>query len=78
MDAQDPEIERDTYISGPRWAGLREFLVDVAARTGVRLKNVNADKGLIGETIYFTVCGKTSAMWRFKRLIAASIEAHNR
>jgi hypothetical protein len=47
-----------TYIAGPRWAGLKKFLYDLATMTNVELTILDQDKGWVRETVYFKIDGE--------------------
>ena len=62
-----------SYISGPRWAGLREFLVDAANATGVDLASVETERGWLRETVYFEVRGERAKLCDFDALFRSAI-----
>lgn len=67
-----------SYLEAPRWAGTRQFLVEASARAGVELDVSKHEKGLIRETIYFTVRGANENIAHFKLLLAAAVEEYQR
>lgn len=67
----------DSYISGPRWAGVREFIYEASAATGVELVSVDSDKGFFRETVYFSVEGDISSLKKFARLLEIGVENYN-
>jgi len=66
-----------SYIQGPRWAGLREFLFQASVATEVRLTVTEHSKGLLRETIYFTAEGHKPALQRFIDGIRSSVQEYN-
>lgn len=67
-----------TYIEGPRWAGLRKALVQIAHLTDVTLVVDSVDKGLIRETIFYTIRGTREQRLKFEQILIESLEAYNR
>lgn len=65
-------------VSGLRSHGLREFLAEVGDISGVELTVTERDKGIIGDSIYFTISGDEIAITKFKRLFNQSLAEHNR
>jgi hypothetical protein len=57
-----------SYVGAAKWAGARELLIDVSNTVGVELIIDRQDRGLIGETIYFTIVGDNDLVERFKYL----------
>ena len=51
------DIERQSYLAGPRSWGIRQFLYDTALRWHVRLMDVSESKGLLRTTVYYTARG---------------------
>jgi hypothetical protein len=64
--------EYQSYIEGPRWAGVRQVLVDCAQTAGVHIET-SESKGLIRVTVYFTVTGPDKAVASFRSLIDQSV-----
>lgn len=67
-----------SYCEAPRWARTRQFLVEASARAGVELDVSKHEKGLIRETIYFTVRGASENIVRFKRLLSSAAQEYRR
>ena len=65
-------------ISGLRWAGFHEFLLECATIHNVKYRTLERDKGLLRETIYFEVEGKPSDIRAFGRTIDHSIQKYNK
>lgn len=70
--------EWTTYIEGPRWAGIRKFIMDLAMLTDTKLSNVEQDKGWFRETVYFTVSGERENLRRFQGIALKQIEDYGR
>lgn len=66
------------HLEAPRWAGTRQFLVETSARTGVELDISKHEKGLIRETIYFTVRGASEKVAHFERLLSSAAQEYQR
>jgi hypothetical protein len=64
--------EYQSYIEGPRWAGVRQVLIECAQVVGVHIET-SKSKGFIRSTVYFTVTGSDKAVARFRILIDQSI-----
>ena len=67
-----------THISGPRWAGLRSFLNQVAQATDTQLTIEDESKGLIQTEIFFSVEGTDEQISQFKRLVIQTVREHNK
>jgi len=70
-------VQTQGSISGPRWAGLYEFLLECALACNVKYRTLERQKGLLQETIYFEVEGTTSNLRAFNVAVNRSIEQHN-
>lgn len=68
----------NSYMSGPRWAGVRSFLYEAASATGVRLVSVDSDKGLLTETVYFDAEGEVINLRKFARVLESAMARYNR
>lgn len=66
-----------SYVSGPRWMGLKEFIYDGAVRYHLEIDSLEQDKGWINETIYFTVSGTESNVNGFRTYCLRSMEEYN-
>ena len=50
-----PQVQSRGYVHGFRWMGLKEFVFDAAAMAGVRVDFEPVDRGVVLETVWFTV-----------------------
>jgi hypothetical protein len=73
---QPTETSWSSYAEGPRWAGLKTAIYDIAITCGLAAE-INEDKGLIRTTVYFTVRGPQEAIRRFRALLAHAINDYN-
>ena len=59
------EQSYSSYMSGPRWLGIRQALLDAANMVGVRVVIDDVSRGLIRSTVFFTVTGEPAAVDEF-------------
>lgn len=69
--------EWSSYLSGLKWAGINDFLHDAANKHGLSLVVTANPRGLIRETVHFTVKGSAPNLTRFRNDIAKSIVDYN-
>ena len=70
-------ITHESYISGSRWAGVYELLLDIAATYSVQYRTIEEKKGWFTTTIQYAITGEPANVQRFFRCVPQSIEAHN-
>lgn len=66
-----------SYVSGPRWAGLDEFLCELAFKHHLRIEITNQIKKLLRVTYFFTVYGDSDDIERFIKECKNTIESYN-
>lgn len=69
--------EWSSYISGLKWIGLNDLLYDTADHLNLSLVVTANPRGLIRETIHFTVKGETANINKFSSSLAQSIHEYN-
>jgi hypothetical protein len=67
-----------SYVEGPKWAGLKQVLFQLAIYYNLDLVIIDHDKGWIGETIYFSVEGESENIKGMNRALKKSIEEYNK
>ena len=65
-------------LRGLRWAGIKEFLFELAITNDLEFKVLDRDKGWLRETVYFQADGKESDLRRFKDQFEKSVAAYNK
>lgn len=65
------------YISGPRWAGIDEFLFKLAFKHHLEIEITNQIKKLLHVTYYFTIHGDINDIERFNKEYKSTIEDYN-
>ena len=70
-------MKAKAYISGPAWAGIKDFLYKTAFDYDVEVE-ITRKTGLIVKTYYYTVESLNPIdIRRFSKVIELSIDAHN-
>jgi hypothetical protein len=70
-----PEVH--SYVSGPKWAGLKQFLLDGANACGLRLDFTGRSAGLIRETIFYRASGSAEALNKFNQVLQQAEKQYN-
>jgi len=65
------------YISGPKWAGALEALINCAHHFNLRLDIKNHQRGWLHETIFFEFTGDENNIQQSKQALWKIIEQYN-
>jgi hypothetical protein len=71
------DMKVKSYIQGPRWSGIKEFVFEGATAYGLTYKTLEEDKGLLKTTIYYEVEGDEASIMLFMEELQRSIKNHN-
>lgn len=63
----------ETWIEGPRWAGLKQFIEKAVITFKVEREYVREDKTLLRSTVYFRVSGSVERVLAFKAAVLSSL-----
>jgi hypothetical protein len=64
----------DSYVAGPRWAGIGKFLRLLAVKHEIRLEK-DHEKGLLRETVFFHAEGTEEQVAAFQEELLSTIES---
>lgn len=68
--------ELTSWMEGPRWARISDFLLKSALNLGLSLTITRENKGLIRTTVYFTVSGDADRLQRFANELRAAVREY--
>jgi len=67
-----------SWLEGPRWAQAKKFLYDLAIKLDLDITFTDHDKGLINETIYYTIEGESANIAEYHSLVKKAIVSYNK
>lgn len=70
-----------SHVEAPRWAGVRDYLWELAMHTGVDLEILDVTKSCLGlrERVYFRLTSpEKDRMEQFKGILLSTAEEYNR
>jgi len=66
-----------SYVAGPKWVGLKEFLYEVALAHDVEYRTIEHDRGWFRETIWYVLEGNKQSVKNAQSYIDEKLCAHN-
>lgn len=60
----------ESYMSGPKWAGISQALFDIAQKCSLTFRITHQDKGWIRETVFFEVEGTDDKILLFQQWLS--------
>ena len=70
-------FQYQSWVYGPRWAGLESFLRKGAITFGVDFVIDHRDTGWIRETLFYTVTGDRASVEAFEKAVESSLKEWN-
>lgn len=62
-----------SYVRGPRWAGIKEFLFELASIAQVYIRFLEEDQGWLHVTVWYEIEGQKENLDWFKSNLAILI-----
>lgn len=66
-----------TYVEGPKWAGLKQFLYSLGSYCNVDITIVSEDKGWLTTAIYYKGRGTWENLKKFSQMLKISMDQYN-
>ncbi len=63
-----------SWVDGPRWMGLSGFIKRMAVTHGVELEQLERDKRVFYETVYYTAVGSYQNVDTFRLKVYAALK----
>lgn len=64
-------------VSGPRWAGVKQYILTVPMMFNLEVKIIDEDKGFIRTTITFEVEGEAKDIKKFYTQMKSDFKRYN-
>jgi hypothetical protein len=74
---EDETIEYESYLSGPKWSGIKEYLFQLASRSSLKI-TFQEDRGWISTTFYYKLTGSKTRIYEFLKRVRSDVERHNK
>ena len=70
-------MKTKSYMQGPRWAGIKEFLFELSLKCKLGFTILEEDKGWFRTTIYYELSGKEIDIREFFKLLKLAERNYN-